>query len=275
MPITLKYLVPTIFAQEGTTIESVDLKNFIEAEGKIDSVKYSLDSLESSPLPAGIQFSKDGMIFGTLESNTAKYKPYECIFIAKIEKKEYVKIPVTFIVYQRTILSADKEEKLLQIYEAFENFWKMYDAEQPLVDIGSILERETTPQDIYYLLGRFSTLIAWNSDDLSSPENGKLIMIEGANEKFSVYDFGSALVTVPKSLFDLQRGLSDAITASKAIAHEIHRRKWNIDIAGYDKMVSATWVEIQKLNKLHPEFQAKVPNYDDTPLERDQSLVNE
>lgn len=275
MPMTLKYLVPTIFAQEGSTIESVDLKKFVAAEDNIAAIQYSLDALESSPLPSGIQFSSSGIISGTLESNTAKFKPYECIFIAKTSKTDYVKIPVTFIVYKRTILSADKEKKLLEIYEAFDNFWKISDAELPLPDIGSILEREVTTQDIYYLLGRFATLIVWNADDLSSPQNGKLITIEGMSDKFSVYDFGSALVTIPKQLFTSQRGLRDTIIAAQAVAQEVHKRRWNIDIAGYDKMVSATWVEIQKLNKKTPEFQIKVPNYDEAPLERDQQLVNE
>ena len=90
----------------------------------------------------------------------------------------------------------------------------------------------------------------WNADNLTPPDNGKLIDLPEASGLYRVYDFGSALVASPVDLYDSKRTINDAIQTAKAMAHEVDRRKWNIELAGFDKMVRATWVEIQEINRL-------------------------
>lgn len=271
MSIQLKNLVPVIFGSEDSEIFPVQLSEFVETEEGA-TVEFSLDTFEGSVLPEGIVLTTNGQITGSPVADSARFKPYECVVVAKTSKIDFIKIPVTFVIYQ-PIMIEDKEERLLAIYNVFEAFWEEFENESPLPDIASILERDVTPQDIYYMLGRFSTLIVWNADDPSTPGEGKIITLPGVSDKFNVYDFGQSLVATPKHLFDMQRGLKDAIITSKAVAEEVHKRKWNVDITGYDKMVSALWVEIQRINKKTPDFKIKVPNYDNTQLDRDLMLL--
>jgi hypothetical protein len=52
---------------------------------------------------------------------------------------------------------------------------------------------------------------------------------------------------------------------------EIQKRGWNIQLAGYDKMVTAAWVEANRLNTLKQGHEIRVDYYE--PTIADQNIL--
>jgi len=163
--------------------------------------------------------------------------------------------------------------------EKLQNFWQSFSEEKQLPSLEEVLAREITPVEIYHLLERFASLIVWNADDLTSAKTGKRIELKDDEEsgednaelRYTVYDFGVALVATPKDLFDSERTLSDALKIARIMMKEVQRRKWNIQMAGFDKMVSAAWVKVQQLNERSKEHKIEVIDYE--PREYDLNIL--
>ena len=103
-------------------------------------------------------------------------------------------------------------------------YWELFSEGLELPDIEELLTRKVTPDEVYYLLERYATLIIWNAEDLSPSKDGTVIEIEGASKHFNVYDFGNALVMTPVDLISSERTYNDALQTAIAMIHlEYHR----------------------------------------------------
>lgn len=248
----LKKAIPSVVVNEGSELTTIDLNDYINNPTG-EALQFTVELVGGGSLPVGINFSPDGILSGAPQAGTASSLPYNITVVAFNPK-------VTPLVmhFKLTIYAAVGKID----YNDFKNYWKNFAEGLGLPDIEQLLTREITPLDIYYMLGRFATLIIWNADDLTPATRGTVIEIPHASKLFRVYDFNSAIVTSPGDLYDPNRGLKDAIQTAKAMIREVKRRKWNIELAGYDKMVTAAWVEVQHLNKAAPSNPIKVYNYE-------------
>jgi hypothetical protein len=92
-------------------------------------------------------------------------------------------------------------------------------------------------------------------------EKGKMISIANSSDKYQVYDFEVCLVATPKDLFAQDRSLGDAIKTAQAMVQEVHKRQWNVELGGFDRMADAAWYEAHDLNK-NSSFQMEVKGYE-------------
>lgn len=249
--------------QAGSEIESINLHNLFENPKNLP-LKFSAELVLGGPLPANLVCSDQGIISGTLEKNTATFLPYAVLIIAQSDGYD----PLTFEIYLHVApvegdeASEAKEPSELDFnLEQFETYWQSFADKLELPDLEELLTRRVTRKDIYYFISKFSNLTVWNSDDFRPAEDGKIITIPGASDQFMVYDFDVALVASPKDLYSPSRTLMDVVETAKAMVKEAHRRKWNIELAGFDKMVSAAWVEAEWINKANPDGKIEVKNF--------------
>ncbi len=234
--------VPNFEVAEGSEFPAVDLNQYIENPTD-KPLKFIAELTNDQPLPTGLFCSESGKLYGVPAIGTAKKRHYDVLVIVQGETTLPLILSVSILIYNPKTESP----------EYLEFYWQaLLGGVDPslLPDIQKALTRDVTPSDIYYLLGRFSTFIIWNADDLSSPDKGRIIELSDANERFNVYDFDVALVASPKDLYDPNRTLRNGIETAQAMIHEVQCRKWNIEFAGYDKLVRAAWLEVQKLNRL-------------------------
>lgn len=248
----LKETIPFISVNEGSALTAVDLNDYINNPTG-EALQFTVELVGGGSLPAGINFSSDGILSGIPQAGTAKSLPYDITIVAFNPK-----VAPLVMHFKLTINAAAGKID----YNEFKNYWQKFTEGLGLPDIEQLLTREITPLDIYYMLGRFATLIIWNADDLTPATKGAVIEIPHASKLFRIYDFNSAIVTSPNDLYDPNRGLKDAIQTAQAMVREIKRRNWNIELAGYDKMVTAAWVEVQHINKAKPGNPIKVYNYE-------------
>jgi hypothetical protein len=156
-----------------------------------------------------------------------------------------------------------------KINEDMKAMWEALRSGGEPLDASFLVNRDITYDDIYYLLGRFAHFVVWNAEDFSIPGSLKEITLTGASEQFKVFDRGACMVAIPKSLFDYERGLMDSVMTAKAIAGEAFKRNWNVEFGGFDKMVSAAWVELRCLmedNGKDVEVKHYEPTYHDYQL---------
>ncbi|MFN3234940.1 MAG: hypothetical protein ACE365_05970 [Gammaproteobacteria bacterium] len=130
-----------------------------------------------------------------------------------------------------------------------------------------LTEEELNSRWVRYFLGRFATMtIHINDDDATETEPREITLMRGS-EKFKIVDRGTTLTTSPTALFDDDRTLTDALETAKAMAIEVYNNGWqDIEIEGYDKMVSRAWVEFQALGNVFG-FTPTIGNY--APTEDD------
>ncbi|MBU1558340.1 MAG: hypothetical protein KJ588_00885, partial [Gammaproteobacteria bacterium] len=218
-------------------------------------------------LPADIVCSKDGVMSGVAQAGTAKDVAYNISVTVQSASLE----PFTFLVVL-TIYSAERSqaseegemfyEQAKKAHEALKQYWQEIAAGEEHPDLDELLNRDVTPEDVYYMLERFATLVVWNADDLNPPSEGKLLKLKNASPLFRVYDFGVVLVASPVNLFDVHRPLGAALETARAMMQEVQRRKWNIEMAGLAKMMTAAWVEVKRLNLDAKDHQIEVHNYE-------------
>lgn len=273
----------TFSVNEGSSIEPIDLKPFVDNPTS-KPLKFTAELVLGGELPKGLTCSSDGIITGAPEKGSANDLPYDVLIITECEDLQ----PLIFDIYL-TIASSESQEATgtLQdkkgteadamkseygiIPEQLEQFWALFSDDLSHPDLKELLTRRVTPADIYHLLGRFATLTIWNADDISPAVNGKLMGLKEASAHYLVYDFGVALIATPKELYSSERTIEDSLQTARAMIREIQRREWNIQLAGYDKMVTAAWVEANRLNSLKKGHEIRVEYYE--PTVADQNIL--
>lgn len=252
--------------QAGSEITPIDLKKYIDNPSNVP-LKFSAELSLGGPIPENLTCSEEGIISGILGKNTAALLPHAVNVVAQGEGIE----PLIFDIYLYIAAAEGAElaepSELEFDLEQFDQYWKAFHDKLELPDLEELLTRRITKRDIYYFISKFATLTVWNADDYRPADEGQLIEISGASEHFMVYNFDVAIVATPKDLYSTTRTLGDALQTARAMVQEAYKRKWNIELAGFDKMVSASWVEAEWLNRNKADYQMAVKNF--IPSEND------
>lgn len=116
-------------------------------------------------------------------------------------------------------------------------------------DSDLVKNYEPTPAEAYYLMQRFATLTLWDAYNLEPPSRDFVeLSLKEASPHYRIYDRGSCLVATPADLFSEKRTLEDALQTARVMSREVYKRGWGaVELAGFNKMVRASWVEIQIL----------------------------
>jgi len=256
LKLTLKASVPVIELNELSDVEPIDLREFLEVPADVGALFFEVDE-EGDRLPLGLTLSEEGILSGKPAQGTQKSTAYQVVVVV-----QDAKVPPFILTLQIKV----NEAKALEGEEALwvnklQNYWRSFANDLNLPDIETILTREVSASDIYYLLERYGTLMIWNADDLRPADKGRLFDLKEISSRYNVYDFDVVLVATPKALYDPARTINDGYMTAEAMIHEIHQRAWNIEMAGHDKLMRRAWLEVQKLNRLGKGHHIEIHNY--------------
>lgn len=271
--------IPDQYATIGSHYQ-LDAKKYIQHLAEDSGpLLFSASGEDDFPLPKGLNCSDDGILQGIPAKGTFRPQGYLITISATTEVNRTL-----LVSFQLAISEADRlddiddeiayedsaeadfddaidvdDQQMEELAERLEDqitadsemdrdkrkVWQAILDEKSVPEIQSILDREITYEEVYYLIGRFAYLVIWNADDRSDAGDLKRLLLEGASERFNVYDRGACIAASPKQLFDHARTLSDAINTAKAMAREVLNRGWKVEFGGFDKMVRAAWVEME------------------------------
>lgn len=230
--------IPAQVVNEHAAYGPFHLQQFIKAPDN-STVHFSGELTSGEALPKGMICTEDGILTGIPAKNS--HGNYEIKITASNEAGSVEAIFVMTIKPSLTTNTTEYMDQLkTQVWQALEN-------NLPIPDLGDLLDRPVTALDVYYLLERWAMLTIWDAFNLDPAGEKHLLVLEGASPHYNVYDRGSCLVASPKDLFSHERTLEDALQTARAMAREVYQRGWTIELAGFDKMTRAAWVEIQHL----------------------------
>jgi hypothetical protein len=259
--------IPPQVVNESASFGPFDLKDFILIDDESPEVRFvaQLDSGES--LPKGLICTEDGVITGIPAKGTQGN--YDIVINATNSDGA--------IDFEFGLMIKPSLEKEGSAYldELKQQVWQAVQDELPIPDLNELYNRPISAQEIYYLLERWGLLTIWDAFNLEPPGEKQLLDLEGASEHYNVYDRGSCLVATPKDLYDHERTLRDGLMTARAMAREVYERDWTIQMVGFEKLVRATWVEIQHLgdkNGRRLEVIGFSPSPDDVKLYTNESL---
>lgn len=149
--------------------------------------------------------------------------------------------------------------------------WHALGQNMPMPELSDLLNRPITPLDIYYLMEQWAVLTMWDAYNLDPASDKKALSLEGTSKHYNIYDRGSCLIASPKDLFSHERTIADGIQTARVMAREIYKRGWTVEMAGFEKLTRAAWVEIQHQIDLHGK-PLEIINYHPSP--NDISLYN-
>lgn len=256
MKLQLKTQLKVIELNELSEIEAIDLREFLKIPKGAGDLFFEVDE-EGDRLPLGLLLSEAGVLSGKPAQGTSKPTAYEVAIVVQGEKVS------PFLMTLKIKIDEAREpegEEALWVNK-LQNYWRSFANDLSLPDIETILTREVSASDIYYLLERYGTLMIWNADDLRPADKGQLFAVEGISSRYNVYDFDVVLVATPKALYDPARTIKDGYITAEAMVNEIHKRAWNIEMAGHDKLMRRAWLEVQKLNRLGKGHHIEIHNY--------------
>lgn len=234
--------IPAQIINERAAYRPLNLNDFIQSPDK-KKLSFSAEVADGQALPKGMICTSDGQFTGIPATGT--------------EGSYQVKITAT------ADAEAFKTEFSLTIKSAFTNdtagsldaiksqIWDALEKNLPLPTLMEAYERPITSQDIYHLLERWGILIIWEAFNLKPAGEKIPLTLDGMSEHYHVYDRGSSLIMAPKDLFSHERTLEDGLKTARAMAREVYRRDWTIELAGFDKLTRVAWIEIQLLSDQH------------------------
>jgi len=237
-PVLMKVIPPQI-VNEGAAFGPFDLKVYIQAAEGSPVVRFIGECQSGEALPKGMICTEDGIVTGIPGKGTLG--TYEVLITAKNEEGE---IKATFTFTIKPSLSTTGTEYIDQLKT---EVWDALAKNLPIPDLAELYDRPITPLEIYYLFERWGTITIWNALDLEPAGEKHLLKLEGASKHYHVYDRGSSLIACPVDLFSYERTVEDGLQTARAMAREVYRRDWTIQMAGFDKFLRAAWVEIQHL----------------------------
>ena len=251
-PVVLKP-IPNQVINERAAYGPFDLKVFIQAAEGDEVARFSAELKDGRALPTGMICTQDGMLTGIPAQDTNGN--YDVVVTA--ENKDG-KVDTTFIM---TIKPALMSRDTVNYYDELKaQVWEAVGQNLPIPELGDIYNRPVTIAEVYYLLERWGILRVWDAFNLDPPGELVKLNLEGASKHFNVYDRGSCIVAVPKDLFSHERTLLDGIITAQAVAREVYKRGWTVELVGFDKYTRAAWLEIQHLGDQYGK-QLEVINY--------------
>ncbi|MBA3660800.1 MAG: hypothetical protein H0W64_03660 [Gammaproteobacteria bacterium] len=252
-PVVIQAIPPQL-VNELAAYGPFDLKNYIQAENS--RCRFSAELKNGQPLPRGMICTEDGILTGIPAKGTEGR--HEVILTIENEAGH---IQTALILTIKSAPSTD--EKYFDDLKS--QVWEALDQNLPIPDLGGLIERAITPQEIYYLLERFGLIMIWDAFNLESPGDKHPLMLKDASPHYDVYDRGSCLVATPKDLYSHERTSLDGMLTARAMAREVYKRGWAIEMAGVDRFTKAIWVELQHLSDQYGR-KAEIVNYKPTPL---------
>jgi len=233
--------IPAQITNEQAAYGPFDLKGFIRADAPLN---FKAELISGEALPKGLICTEDGLLTGIPAKGTQG--AYE-IKITAQNNEGAVEIDLAFTI-KPNFATANNNEYIDQLKA---QVWRALEDKLPVPDLGNLTNAPVTLADVYHLLECWATLTIWDALNLEPLGEAKLLTLEGASPHYNVYDRGSALVASPKDLFSHARTLEDALQTARAMAREVYKRGWVLEFAGFEKMESAAWIELQHLENLY------------------------
>lgn len=260
-PVVIKSIPPQI-VNELASYGPFDLKLFIQSpDGAL--LRFHAELKDGQALPKGMILTGDGILTGIPGSGTQGI--YEVVVHAENDSGNLQTNMVLTIKPSMGNKESDYLDKLKS------QVWGALQQQLPIPELGALLELPITQLDIYYLLERWGTLTIWDAFNLDPPSEKILLNLPGVSKHYNVYDRGSSLIMCPKDLFSYERTILDGMQTIKAMAAEIYKRGWTIEMAGLDKWTHAAWVELQYLGDLNGKH-LEIINY--TPTNEELKAYN-
>lgn len=237
-PVLVKPIPPQM-VNEKAAYGPLNLKDFIKTPDSDVPPRFQAEIKGGASLPKGLICTTDGILTGIPAQGTEG--SYEIVLTAANDEGSFqVTVPFTI----KAGLSVTSANYLDQLKT---QVWVALDQHLPIPDLAEMYERPITSLEIYYLLERYGILKIWDAFNLEPPGPLKELHLEDASPHYHVYDRGSQLVAAPKDLYSHERTLEDGLKTARAMAREVYKRNWTIELAGFDKMTRACWVELQHL----------------------------
>lgn len=264
-PVLIKPIPPQV-VNEGGAFGPLNLNDFIQSSPTEKSpLQFYAELSDGRSLTQGLICTENGTLGGIPAAGTEGF--YEIVIHAKNPSGAELTANMQLTVKERI--------SMLEGHQYFTDLkakiWEALGENSPLPEIESLLDRPLTLVEVYYLIQRFATMTIWDVHNLDQPGDNVKLELEGANPHFQIYDRGSCLVGAPVDLFSHERTLSDALQTARVMAREAYKRGWTVELTGFNKMVRATWVEIQILSAKHGK-PLEVLHYE--PTEADQKLYH-
>lgn len=249
-PVLIKSIPPQV-VNELASYGPFDLKTFIQAPNG-ETVRFQAELKNGQSLPKGLILTSDGILTGIPSKSTQGM--YEVMITAETDTSA-LNVSLSFTIKPSL---TDKEVDSIDKLKA--QIWEAMQENLPIPDLGDLLSLPITKLDIYYLIERMGTLTIWDAFNLDPPSELHLLNLEGTSKHYNVYDRGSSLIMCPKDLYSHERTNLDAMVTARAMAQEVYKRGWTIEMAGLDKWTKAAWVELQILGDTHGK-RTEVINY--------------
>jgi hypothetical protein len=241
-PVVVKPIPPQE-VNEGGTIETLDLSEYIQSDDQDLDLTFSAKQKNGQDLPKGIICTDDGTISGIPSSGTQG--AYEILVTAE---NGLGSVQAEFVFTIKPSLLTASSEYMDQLKA---QVWTALEQNIPAPNIEEMYNRPVSDLEIYYLMERWAMITMWDAFNLELPGPKQAITLEGASEHYYIYDCGSCLIACPKDLYSHERTLDDALRTAKALAREVYKRDWTVQMVGFEKLIRAAWVEIQLLGDQH------------------------
>lgn len=238
-PPVLTKPIPARIVNEGASFPPLNLNEFIQSpDPESGAVRFQAELANGNPLPKGLICTSEGAISGIPAAGTQG--DYDIVILAENDAGVPFKADFKLTIKSRIVIETTQEMNELK-----NRVWEALGKDLPLPEIGELISRPVSAEEVYYLLERFATLTIWDVYNLDPPGEKHLLQLEGCSKHYNIYDRGSCLVASPKELFSHERTLADALQTAKVMAAEVHKRGWVIEFAGFDKMARAAWIQLQ------------------------------
>lgn len=254
--------IPAQIVNELASFGPFDLKNYIQSpDGGV--VQFQAELKTGQSLPKGMILTRDGLLTGIPAKETQGV--HEIVVTAETDTGA---IKATFMFTIKPGLANNEAEYIEKLKS---QVWEALQQNLPIPELSDLMHLPVTQMDIYYILERWGTLTIWDAFNLEPPSEKHLLNLAGTSKHYNVYDRGSSLIMCPKDLYSNERTQADAIQTAKAMAHEIYKRGWTIEMAGLGKWTRAVWVELQVMAEKQGKH-IEIINY--TPTEQELKLFN-
>jgi hypothetical protein len=259
-PVLIKPL-PSLNFYENKPFGPIDLNEYVQSpnpeSGKVRFYSEIADT--GAELPSRIICMESGLFGGIAERGTKGQ--YKIVILAENESLEMLVLRL-----ELSINELPAAEDPIFFSDVKEELWSAVGKDLPAPASNEALTRPISPAEVYYLVQRFGSMTIWDVYNLEAPNSKVLLALPGVSKHYNVYDRGCCLVGAPKSLFNHERTLSDAIQTAKVMAKEVYKRGWTIEFGGFNKMVRAAWIELQVLGD---KFNKPIEIMHYQPSERD------
>ncbi len=260
-------IIPFQVVNEGASYGPLYLTEFIEVPEAGGKVRFQAELTDGRPLPKGLICTSEGMVSGIPAVGTNGV--YDIRVKVTNEESDIFETQFSLSISSRIVLTTGDAANQLKT-----QVWEALAKNLPIPEFDALLDRPISVVEMYYLLQRFGVLTVWDVYNLEMPAEKKLLQLEGVSKHYNVYDRGSCLIGAPKDLFSHERTLEDALQTSRAMAREVYKRNWTIELAGFNKMVRGAWVELQHLgdkNGRHVDILHFDPSSDDMRVYTEQA----